>query len=88
MITLRCELTDESVVLPRCLVQRIRKFLLKTSKLCRCDAKGLEDSLCRRVIVTRDETIIKELDPEAAASSRDALAKIVYSRMFDWLACL
>lgn len=50
----------------------------------RCDEKALEDSLCKRVIVTRDETITKWLDPEAAALSRDTLAKVVYSSLFDW----
>lgn len=66
------------------LIKVFKNFQLIYESICRCDVKALEDSLCKRVIVTRDETITKWLDPEAAAISRDALAKTVYSRLFDW----
>ncbi|KAI3409534.1 uncharacterized protein J3R85_019201 [Psidium guajava] len=62
------------------------RFHLKTAaELLMCDTKGLEDSLCKRVIVTRDETITKFVDPDSAVGQRDALARIVYSRLFDWI---
>ncbi|ONM11765.1 myosin-6 isoform X2 [Zea mays] len=62
------------------------QFHLKTAaELFMCDEKGLEESLCKRVMATRGESITKNLDPRAAALSRDALSRIVYSRLFDWI---
>ncbi|CAN6465948.1 unnamed protein product [Victoria cruziana] len=59
--------------------------LQMAADLFKCNTKLLLATLCTRSIHTREGNIIKALDCNAAVASRDALAKTVYSRLFDWL---
>lgn len=46
---------------------------------CGCDTGSMENAAIKRVMVTQEEVITSSVDPVAAAGSRDALAKTVYS---------
>ncbi|KAF2297551.1 hypothetical protein GH714_038681 [Hevea brasiliensis] len=65
--------------------EKSRFHLNMTAELLKCDAKSLENALIKRVMVTPEEVITRTLDPVGAVVSRDALAKTIYSCLFDWL---
>ena len=60
-----------------------------TAELLGVDKEGLRRALTTRTRQTPEGPIVSPLDAKAATENRDSLAKIVYSKMFDWLvACI
>ncbi|KAG6620175.1 myosin-like protein [Phytophthora cinnamomi] len=49
------------------------------------DKAGLEQAICNRNIQTKDEHYSIGLLPDAAENARDALARFIYGKLFDWL---
>ncbi|KAG0695254.1 Myosin-IB [Chionoecetes opilio] len=55
------------------------------SKLLGCESQELLNALTHRTIEARGDVVTSPLHPEQAVYARDALAKSVYERVFDWL---
>lgn len=59
--------------------------LLTVAKLIGCKVDGLKLALSTKKMKVRNDTIVQKLTLPQAMDARDALAKSIYSCLFDWL---
>ena len=71
---------------PGCIVDPISMiFLEATNSLLKIDLELFIDSLCQSSLMTQGETVTKMNTIAEAQQTRDAMAKSLYARLFDWI---
>ncbi|XP_022624059.1 unconventional myosin-Vb isoform X1 [Seriola dumerili] len=68
-----------------CHISRDDPHLKHFCRLLGVELQQMEHWLCHRKLVTASETYVKTMSSKMAANARDALAKHIYARMFDWI---
>ena len=62
-----------------------RRSLARAAQLLGLEPDHIAQTLTVRTIVARSESYLKKLTPRQASDARDALAKAIYGRLFDWI---
>ncbi|KAM7392264.1 hypothetical protein PAMA_007401 [Pampus argenteus] len=68
-----------------CHISRDDLHLRHFCRLLGVELQQMEHWLCHRKLVTTSETYVKNMSSKQAANARDALAKHIYARVFDWI---
>ncbi|RMX66415.1 hypothetical protein KXD40_002070 [Peronospora effusa] len=59
--------------------------LSQVAKMFGLPTTRIEEALCNRTVITRNDSVTVPLASIEAAENCDALAKTIYSKMFDWM---
>ena len=68
----------------KCALVNVRQVPI-IAQLLQIDQANLMDSLVKNTVVTRGESIVKNHTVQEAETTRDAMAKAIYGRLFDWI---